>query len=423
MITNDRQYKLTKAQIGNFQEALDSFSINSLGTENIHPQILEAQKNSITFKLRELLEELKEYEDLKEGRIIITEVRNLKELPIVLIKARIANSFTQAELAEKLGLKEQQIQRYESEKYETASLKTLLKVAEALKISINADVQIKEIDAPEIYDLKKYPFKQMFQRKWFPYFSGTLNDASKHSAELLAGLYANAGIQNIQYALTRKSVRSGSEINDFALKAWYARVITKARNQEVNVFFDKNYISESWFTELVLLSTKENGPKEAIERLKDIGIRVIIESHIEGTHLDGAAILMDSLYPVIALTLRYDRIDNFWFVLFHEIAHIILHLNDELEMIFDDLDLNIAGIEEEADRYALNTLISDKVWKKSLVRFSPSGETIQNQAKVLKIHPALVAGRIRRETGKYHLFNDLIGQGQVRRLFTQELNN
>src|ERR1035437_6473615 len=329
MITNDRQYKITKSQIENFQEALDSFSNYTSGTENIHPQILEAQKNSISFKLRKLLEELKEYEDLKAGKIIITEVRNLKELPLVLIKSRIANSLTQAELAEKLGLKEQQIQRYESEKYETASLKTLLKVAEVLKISINADVQIKEIDSPELYDLKKYPFKQMFQRKWFSDFNGTLNEASKHSAELIAGLYANAGIQNIQYALTKKSMRSGSEINDFALKAWYARVISKARNQELNVFFDKNYISESWLNELVLLSTKENGPQEAVERLKNIGIRIIFASQIDGTHLDGAAILMDSIYPVIALTLRYDRIDNFWFVLFHEIAHVILHLNAE----------------------------------------------------------------------------------------------
>ncbi|MEO8211092.1 MAG: helix-turn-helix domain-containing protein, partial [bacterium] len=418
-----RDFSLICEEIENFQEALDNFSTDSLVVENIHPKILKAQKNAISFKLRELLEEVKKYEDLKDGKIIITEVRDLKELPIVLIKARIANGLTQAELAENLGLKEQQIQRYESEKYETASLRTLYKVAETLKISINADVQIKEIEAPEIYDLKKYPFKQMFQRKWFPNFKGSLNEASKESVDLIAGLYANAGIQNIRYAFTKKSVRSSSVFNEFALNAWYARVITKARNQEIDTFFDKNCITESWIKDLVLLSTNQNGPKEAVEHLKSIGIRIIIESQIEGTYLDGAALLMDSLYPVIALTLRYDRIDNFWFVLFHELAHVILHLNADLEMIFDDLDSNIDGIEEDADKFALNSLIPNAFWKKSLVRFSPSEETIKNQAKVLKIHPALVAGRLRRETGKYHLFTDLIGQGQIRSLFTQELNN
>ena len=423
MITNNRQYKITQSQIENFQEALDSFSTDALGAENIHPKILEAQKNSISFKLRELLEEVREYEELRDGKIIIAEIRDLKELPIVLIKARIANGFTQSQLAESLGLKEQQVQRYEAEKYETASLKTLLKVAEILKISINADVQIKEIDAPEIYDLKKYPFKQMFQRRWFSDFNGTLNEASKKSAELIAGLYTNAGLQNNQYAFNKKSVRSGSAINEFALNAWYARILSKARDQELNAFFDKSHISEEWFKDLVLLSVNENGPKEAIEHLKSIGIRIVIESQLEGTHLDGAALLMDSIYPVIALTLRYDRVDNFWFVLFHEIAHLILHLNTDLDAIFDDLDSNVHGIEEDADRYALNLLIPDSIWKKSLVRFSPSVETIKNQAKTLKIHPALVAGRIRRETGKYHLFNDLIGQGEVRKLFIQELNN
>lgn len=422
MITNDRQLKITKAQIENFQESLDNFSTDSVEMENIHPKILEAQKSAISFKLRELMQEVKEYEDLKAGNIVITQVKDLKELPIMLIKARIANGLTQAELGEKLGLKEQQIQRYESEKYESTSLRTLQKISDALKIRIDADVQIKEVEASPMYDLKNYPFKQMYQRKWFPQFTGSLNEASKESAILIAGLYETAGIRNLQ-AFTKKSVRTGSIFNELALSAWYARIITKARNQELRTFFDKKSLTEAWFKELVLLSTKETGPVEVVEHLKNIGIRVIIEPQIEGTHLDGAALLMDDLYPVIALTLRYDRIDNFWFVLFHEIAHVLLHLTPDLDMIFDDLDSNIEGMESEADRFALNSLIPDTVWKKSLVRFSPTPDTIKNQAKALQIHPGIVAGRIRRETGKYHLFNDLVGQGQIRGLFTEELNN
>jgi HTH-type transcriptional regulator / antitoxin HigA len=423
MITNERQYKITKSQIENFQQALDSFSVEALGNENIHPKILEAQKNSIGFQLRALVNEIKEYEDIRDGKIIITEVRDFKDLPNTLIKARIANGLTQRDLAKNLGLKEQQIQRYEVEKYESASLRTLFKVAEILKISINADVQIKEVEAPSMYDLKKYPFKQMYQRKWFDGFEGSLNEASKESVELISGLYEKAGIHNLQYAFTKKSVRTGSTFNEFALTAWYARVLSKAREQQLDVFFDKNNFSDSWLKNLVQLSVNEDGPRQAVEHLKNIGIRVVIEAQLEGTHLDGAALLIDELYPVIALTLRYDRIDNFWFVLFHEIAHVILHLNADLDMIFDDLDSNIEGIESDADRYALNTLISDTIWRKSLVRFSPSSDTIRNQAKILNIHSALVAGRIRRETGKYNLFNDLIGQGQIRKLFSQEFND
>ena len=278
------------------------------------------------------------------------------------------------------------------------------------------------MDYPENYNVKNYPFRQMLQRKWFPDFSGSLNDAVNKSAELLHDLFQQAGINNITKAFTKKSIRLGSAINEYALNAWYARVIVKARNQTLDTIFDKRIVTEHWLQDLAKLSVKIDGPLQAIEYLKKSGIRVVIEQHLEGTHLDGAALLLDEIYPVIALTLRHDRLDNFWFVLFHEIAHVYLHLGVNYTMIFDDLDVITDGIEYEADQYALNAMISNTVWKKSLSRFSPSNTTITNQAKTLQIHPALIAGRIRRETGKYHQFNDLIGLGEVRKFFGNDLN-
>ncbi|MBK8088085.1 MAG: ImmA/IrrE family metallo-endopeptidase [Chitinophagaceae bacterium] len=170
-----------------------------------------------------------------------------------------------------------------------------------------------------------------------------------------------------------------------------------------------------------MLQKKDHRKQENF--LKGSGIRFIIEPQLEGTFLDGAALLMEDNSPIVALTLRYDRLDNFWFVLFHELAHIHLHLSESLNAIFDDLDAKIDGIETEADLFALNAMIPDIIWKKSLVRFSPSAQTIINQAKMLKVHPALIAGRIRKETGKYYQFSDLIGQGLVRPCFIQELKN
>lgn len=423
MITNDRQYRIAKSQIENFQESLKMISLDSEDIKDVHPRILEAEKDAINYQLKQLIDDVKEYEELKAGDIIITEVRDLKELPLILVKSRIANGLTQSDLAQKLGMKEQQIQKYEAEQYDSASLRTLLKIAEVLNIKIRADVQIREFERSELFDLNKYPFKQMFQRKWFPEFSGSLNEAVKNSAILIANLFQKAGIENIQRGLTRRSIRSTSSFNQDALNVWYARVIIKAREQNLDTFFDKSVVTESWLKQFALFSANEDGPEKAVQFLKDNGIRVVFESQIEGTYLDGAALLIDKVYPVIALTLRYDRLDNFWFVLFHEFAHIVLHLGTEFDTIFDDLDSNTEGIEMEADKYALNVSVPEAVWKKSLVRFSPSNETILNQAKLLKVHPALVAGRIRRETGKYYLFNDLIGQGEVRNKFSQELNN
>lgn len=423
MITNDRQYKIVKAQAEKFKESLEQLSSNTLEFQDVHPIMIKAQKDAIESKLKELIYDLKEYEDLKEGKIIITEVKSLNELPLVLIKARIANGLTQADLASKIGMKEQQLQKLEADRYESTSLKTLVKIAEHLKIRLTADVQIKEIESPDLFDISNYPFKQMFQRKWFGNFTGTLNEAAKQSVELLSDFFAIAGVKHLQHAYTKRTVRQDSVFNEYALNAWYARVLTKARDQELEIFFDKSFITDQWLQELARLSVDSDGPIKAFEHLNRIGVRTVVESQIEGTQLDGAALLLDEIYPVIALTLRYDRLDNFWFVLFHEIAHVFLHLSIDITIIFDDLDFTTDGIEQEADQFALNALIQNSIWKKSLVRFSPSNEIIINQAKALRIHPALIAGRLRRETGKYYQFNDLIGQGQVRTLFATELNN
>jgi HTH-type transcriptional regulator / antitoxin HigA len=423
MITNDRQYKIAKTQIENFQQSLDSLALTSSTAKNIHPKLIEVQKNAIESQLNDLLSEAKEYEDLKAGKIAITEVNSLKDLPLALIKARIANGLTQAELAEKVGVKMQQIQRYEAEKYDSASVKTLLKIAEHLNININAEVQIKTVEAPSNLDISNYPFKQMYQRKWFGNFSGSYNDAVIDSKNLIERFFETAGFSNLQYSFTKKSIRAGSTLNMFALNAWYAQVLTKAKSQQVNGVFEKSMINEGWLRSLAELSMENNSPAKAAEYLNNSGIRFVIEPQLEGTFLDGAALLWEDNSPIVAMTLRHDRLDNFWFVLFHEIAHIYLHLSDALTVIFDDLDVKIDGIEQEADAFALNALIPDIVWKKSLVRFSPSPETIINQAKTLKVHQALVAGRIRRETGRYYQFSELIGQGEVRSNFLQELKN
>lgn len=423
MITNDRQYRIAKAQIENFQHALDSIDLNVREAQNIHPKLFDVQKDALAHQLKDLLSDVVEYENLKAGKIIVSEVKSLDDLPLSLIKSRIANGLTQAELADKLGVKMQQVQRYEAEKYESASLKTLLKIASELKIKFTGEVQIKTIDAPDNLDVRNYPFKQMYQRRWFGNFSGSYSEAVLDSKNLLEKFFEIAGLDNLQYSLNKKSIRTGSSLNQYSLNAWYAQVLNKARNQIVHSTFDKALITENWLRKLAQLSQEVDSPLKASEYLKNSGIRFVIEPQLEGTFLDGAALLLEDKSPIVALTLRHDRLDNFWFVLFHEIAHIILHLSDALTGIFDDLDIKIDGIEKEADEFALDALIPNNVWKKSLVRFNPTNETIINQAHTLKVHPALVAGRIRKETSQYFKFSDLIGQGEVRKSFYQELKN
>jgi HTH-type transcriptional regulator/antitoxin HigA len=119
---------------------------------------------------------------------------------------------------------------------------------------------------------------------------------------------------------------------------------------------------------------------------------------------------------VIGMTLRHDRLDNFWFVLFHEIGHVFLHLFGQLKLDFFDEedDSESDEVEKQADRFALDRLIPDVVWKQCLSRFTLSEEAVRLDAERVGIDPSIIAGRIRRERNNYMILNDLIGSGTVR---------
>jgi ribosome-binding protein aMBF1 (putative translation factor) len=129
MITNERQYRVTKAEIARFKEALSQADEQG---KDLHPDLRQAMREGLESQLQELREEVTEYEALRSGKVTSFEFDSLASVPIALIKARIAKGLTQKELAESLHLKEQQIQRYEATLYEGAGLERIQEVANAL---------------------------------------------------------------------------------------------------------------------------------------------------------------------------------------------------------------------------------------------------------------------------------------------------
>jgi HTH-type transcriptional regulator/antitoxin HigA len=124
--------------------------------------------------------------------------------------------------------------------------------------------------------------------------------------------------------------------------------------------------------------------------------------------------------PVIGLTLRHGRVDNFWFFLFHEIAHVKLHPSVSPECaFFDELDLGATSgsKEAQADDWAQEMLIPSEEWTASVVSTEPSAYAVMELAKQLAINAAIVAGRVRRSRHNYRLFSPLVGSGQIRRHF------
>lgn len=267
-------------------------------------------------------------------------------------------------------------------------------------------------------DWSKFPIKEMVTRGWIDSIKSktakTTEEQVRNFIEQLGGTASCAAFKR-----TLKG-DSYSPTTTYSLYAWLTRVVLEARNKRPNIGdFDKNVLSKPFLKELVQLSWSEYGPLLAIEYLERYGICVVIVPALKGTLVDGAALKDKDGLPIIALTLRHDRLDNFWFTLLHEVVHIWKHVKTN-ETFIDDLEHSSEDkIEAEANRIARDTFIPRTVWKRSEAYLSPSDLSIDLLSRELKIHPSIIAGRIRKESSNYTQFSDLIGQGEVRKLFSQ----
>lgn len=137
MIQNERQYRITQTKLKEFERDLAAIDPQD---PNLHPRQIIGWTNSYNLTIRQLKQEIAEYEQLKNGNILTFVLGSLDDLPTTLIKARIAAGMTQKELADKIGVQEQQIQRYEASHYSSASFDRLRTIANALKIEITQAV-------------------------------------------------------------------------------------------------------------------------------------------------------------------------------------------------------------------------------------------------------------------------------------------
>ena len=135
MITNERQYRITKAELRRFEEALAAQAAAG-PSPNVHPRIHQALMDATASERDELRAQLARYEDLRSGRVAQRTLHSLRELPVALIEARIAARLTQRELAERLGLPEQQVQRWEANEYACVGVDRLQTIADALGVQV-----------------------------------------------------------------------------------------------------------------------------------------------------------------------------------------------------------------------------------------------------------------------------------------------
>jgi len=142
MIKNERQYRITKAQAAKFRRALADMRARPRRRVALDSRLARAEYEALASQMDELTREIKDYERLKDGRTGKIRIGSLEDLPAGLIRARIAARLSQKALAARVGLKEQQIQRYEAEDYASANLGRLSEIARALGVAVREEIEL-----------------------------------------------------------------------------------------------------------------------------------------------------------------------------------------------------------------------------------------------------------------------------------------
>src|SRR6266851_3773204 len=208
--------------------------------------------------------------------------------------------------------------------------------------------------------------REMVRRKWF-----VVPSPSARAAALQEFLFGRASRLLPSFApMFRRQARQRDLVEDIVTLAWLSGVADKAAQQRAGSYSESR-LTDTTVMNLVRLSTRETGPAEALKQLATLGIRVVVENSLPGMHADGASFVVRNIGPVIGLTLRYDRLDNFWFTLLHEIGHLKLHMKQDPDAVFvdsiEDQDDEPAEseIEAEADAFAKDSFVPRDVWQRS----------------------------------------------------------
>jgi HTH-type transcriptional regulator/antitoxin HigA len=269
-------------------------------------------------------------------------------------------------------------------------------------------------------DYAKWPLKEMLDRNCFGSFKGNAQGLKDYAEDLVLKFMQGLEPKQSAPAFLRAPLhqRGTRGADGYALLAWRLCVIKKARANLPSREYKKGIITATWLKDLARLSAFDDGPRLAREKLGMAGINLVIEPHFKGTYLDGAAML-DEGRPIVAMTLRHDRLDNFWFVLMHELAHVAKHLDEANPVFTDDLDSpdELDRIEREADVMAGEALIPQTIWEKSAARTSHLPKDVIALAEKLAVHPAIVAGRVRHETKNFRILVKPLGHGLASRHF------
>jgi HTH-type transcriptional regulator / antitoxin HigA len=220
-----------------------------------------------------------------------------------------------------------------------------------------------------------------------------------------------------QPTLFRKSAKAEENL----LSIWQARAraeaeyLCLAQGRPAFAGLTKEHLRK-----LALLSVDPQVIRELPSILAEFGVILVYVYALPGMNADGAVFHLSTGHPVIAMSLRYPRLDYFWFTLLHELTHLVLH-NDQLkEPVFFNVEAEEKDrAEKAANRLAKDSIVDRESWRNCEPKYDPTDRAVHAYAAEQGVHPSLIAGLLRKESGNYKRYSSIINEHDVRAIIFQ----
>lgn len=253
----------------------------------------------------------------------------------------------------------------------------------------------------------KAPIKELIKRRWI--------QASEPIDELeseVLGFFDIPDLDSSPPLMAQFRRTYTKDIDSPSVIAWARKAEISASKLDCPAFNSKKI--KQAIPELISLSAEESMTSKIPENLCKLGVRIVFVPHLPKTRIDGAAFWLNNNSPVIALSLRLNRLDNFWFTLMHEIAHLIYHKN-KAYLDTDITEEPTCEVESEANKIARDWLIPPDVFIGFIEDTRPffSRSAVLSFANEFGIHPAIVVGRLQYEEEiPYTNLRNLLGKSR-----------
>ncbi|MGF7191903.1 HTH-type transcriptional regulator/antitoxin HigA [Robbsia andropogonis] len=256
---------------------------------------------------------------------------------------------------------------------------------------------------------EKFPVREMIRRGWI-LASDNVDTLEKRFCDF----FGIASVQEIPM-LSHAAKKTNEEADVTPLqRAWLFRVRAMAIQQQLPAYSRAKLEAALPQLQRFLLSAEE--VRHVPRILADAGVRLSLVEPMAGSKIDGACFWIDEKKPVIGMTLRFDRIDNFWFVLRHEIEHVLREDGKNSEPIVDsdigDVTVSLPETERIANAAAADFCVPKKELENFIARVQPyfSEQKVLLFANRINVHPGLVVGQLQRKLDRH----DFLRKHQVK---------